>query len=104
MTGKDVAATIIQQLGGHGKLKAMVSAKDFMYSDKDKSLTFKFSGSRKTNCIRITYNSMDLYDIEFLKINLKKLTCKTIEIIENVYNDQLIEIFERRTELYLKLF
>lgn len=103
MDGRQIAETIIQQMGGYGKLKAMINAKDFLYSDKEKSLQFKFSGSKKVNCIKITLNNLDLYDIKLYKINLKKFTCDVKEKIENIYADQLKDIFETKTGLYLSL-
>ena len=77
----------------------MTGAKHFTYSDN--SVSFQFKGSRKTNALRITLDSSDTYTMKFFKINSRKLTVDTVREIEYVYCDQLAEIFERETGLYL---
>jgi hypothetical protein len=90
----------IQQLGGFGKLKMMVGAYNF--SKDNNSLTFKFKGSKKMNICKITLNSLDLYNVEFKLLRAYNL--KTVEVHNDIYCDQLIEIFERTTGLSLRLF
>lgn len=101
---KVVAETIIAQLGGYGRLKAMIALYDVLY---DKSVgrgavCFKFKGSRKWNYVKITLNGLDLYDVQFCKIG-RGTNVKWREPINNVYNDMLKEIFENETGLYLSL-
>ena len=69
-----------------------------------------FQNASNTN-IRITLNGLDLYDIEFVKITRKKdktlgimiPTAVTVSTETNVYCDQMKEIIERETGLYLSL-
>lgn len=96
---KQVAEIIVQQLGGFGKLKCMVAANNFGTSGDN--LSFKFKGSKIANYIKITLNSLDLYDVEFGKIWGHNY--KVIKEVNGVYNDQLIPIFENTTKLYLSL-
>jgi len=96
----EIAQIIINQLGGFGKLKAMINARNFV-TDGDYKLTFHFSGSRLFNAITIFLNAMDTYDLRFMKLGkfdiIKEL--KT----EGIYNDMLIDVFENTTKLRLSL-
>jgi len=93
--------TILNQMGGQNRIIAMTGAYHFAYSDEKQSLRFRFKGSQKTNYVRITLNSLDLYDIEFKKIWGMK--CKDVETVNGVLWDQLKPIFEETTGLYLSL-
>lgn len=98
---KQVAETIVQQLGGMGKLRAMVGAKDFAYSDD--SLTFAFKGYRKANVVSIKLTPMDLYEVIFIKYSSKTFETKQVAEFGYVYGDQLKGVFESTTGLYLSL-
>jgi hypothetical protein len=95
------AETIIQQLGGFGKLQAMVGAINFIYSNNDKYIAFKFKGSKKVNYVKITLNGKDLYDIEFKKLWGNKI--KDIDSYNDVYAENLKPLFEKVTGLFLSL-
>jgi len=99
-TDKQVAQTILQQLGGQRRLKTFVGAKDFLLLEGG-GVTFKFKGSRKVNYVRIRLNGMDLYDLEFVKAH--GVNIKVVEEETNVYADQLVTFFEKHTGLYLSL-
>lgn len=90
---------VLVQLGGINKLQAMAGAKNFV-KGKD-FLSFKFQGAKYVNYIKITLNSNDLYDLEFGK--LSGLNYKIVEVVEDVFCDELIRIFEQKTGLYLNL-
>jgi hypothetical protein len=112
MTNQTIANTTIQQLGGTGRLSAMINAKNFTY-DKDGTLTFSFSGCKKINQVTIELNSKDLYNITFTKYTAGRMNNKTFEYkeptwkavkeYEDIYNDQLKSVFEETTGLYLSL-
>ena len=97
------AQTVVSQLGGAGRLKAMIGAKNFIQSQADNYLQFQFmSGAKnKANRIRITLNANDLYDIKFY--NVRKFEEKVKEEFSDIYCDQLVSIFEDSTSLYLSL-
>lgn len=101
-TSMDVAETIAAQLGGTGRLTAMLGAKHFM-GDAD-SLTFKWSApaKNKANCIKITLDhDTDTYTVQWYTIrgiNVKEGACLTM-----VHVDALRGVFERATELRLSL-
>lgn len=95
----EVGETIVQQLGGSGKLKVMIGAYNFLTNGDD--LSFKFKGSRVANYVKIKLNSLDLYDVEFGKI--RGHNYKIVREVEGLYWDQLKPIFENTTKLYLSL-
>ena len=103
MDGKQIAETIIQQMGGYGKIKAMVGGHTFVY-DKDGSLSFHFKGSRKANICRVVYNvGSDTYTFQLYKFSKTTAKCPKIYELADVYFDMLIDLFERQTGLYLSL-
>jgi len=95
-----VATTILQQMGGAGRLKLMINAHDFIADTI--SLTFKFSGSKKAKAVMIKYDcAKDLYDMIFFR-NLREHAYES-DKIEGVYNDQLQPLFYDFTGLYLTI-
>lgn len=104
-----IANTILEQMGGIRNIVAMTKAKDIM--DHNNGVSFKFSGSKKVNYVKVILNEMDTYDVEFGKISMKKTDFggrmpeyKTVKELTNVYHDQLKPIFENTTGLYLSPF
>lgn len=97
-----VAQTIIKQLGGAGKLKAMIGAWNFKQENKSEGISFRFKGSKIANYVRITCVS-DLYIVEFMLISAEKGECQEKEKYRDVYNDMLVKIFEDYTKLKLSL-
>lgn len=93
----------IKQLAGIGKLRAMVSAHNFVQSQNEHFVAFSFKGSRKINKVKIALNSMDTYDMTFYKYKPRSGTIDTVETVEGVYADQLTRIFEDTTGLFLSL-
>jgi hypothetical protein len=66
------------------------------------SLIFDVRGSKKVNKIVITLEPSDTYKIEFFKIS-RKLVSQLVYSTDDIYNDQLKEVIERHTGLYLSL-
>ena len=112
MANKEIAATILQQLGGH-RFIAFTGANDFLAIDN--GLRFKIGrNASKANRIEITLNGCDLYDMRFIKhrpfsikIDHTKGEVKTIEEksttvkeYNDIYCDQLEELFTEATGLY----
>tara|TARA_B100000029_G_scaffold475010_1_gene517934 strand:- start:13 stop:309 length:297 start_codon:yes stop_codon:yes gene_type:complete len=96
-----VANEIYRQLGGN-KFAVMTGAKNFI--DLENGIRMKI-GRNKTNhnWMEITLNSLDLYDVAFAKLT-KLGERKSLKEYKNVYNDSLVELFERHTGMYTKLF
>ena len=96
-----VAKTILSQLGGN-KFAAMTGAKNFV--DCGDALSMRI-GRNKTssNYLKVTLNSMDLYDMKFSRVSPKGGE-RSITEYNNIFNDQLVEVFEKHTGMYTKLF
>jgi len=102
----DVANTILAHMGGAGRLKAMIGAKDFV-GDTD-SLAFKWSAKTKNDAkmVKVTLLPSDTYDMKFYK-RAKKVAGyagwkSTAEIID-LHAADLIPAFEQKTGLTLRL-
>ena len=112
---KEVAEIILEQMGGN-HFVVMCGIKDMVYGHNengDSWLRMKLprNGS-KANLLRITLNGKDLYDMEFLKVSYPKMKKDftfsdyketEVAVFEDVYCDQLAEIFEQTTKMYTKL-
>ena len=96
-----VAKEILETLGGN-KFRVMTGAKNFMGFSN--GLVMKIGrNSSNSNYLKITLNSMDLYDMKFCKLN-RKFEEKSVTEYCDVYNDMLTEVFEKHTGMYTKLF
>jgi len=93
-----IAKTIIEQLGGN-RFAAMTGAKNF--TSLGNGLSFKLPGAGFTknsiNYVKIILDPSDTYTVEFGKI--RGINYKVINTLNDVYFDQLQEIFTRETGL-----
>ena len=95
-----VAKTILSQLGGN-KFCALTGAKNFI--DTGDGLSMKI-GRNKTssNYLKITLNMMDLYDVRFSRVSPKGGE-RSVTEYNNIFNAQLVEVFEKHTGMYTSL-
>lgn len=102
MTTFDANLVLNQLANGTNHLNIMVGAKNFVQSQADNWVSFKFTAkaSNKANYIKI-YLVGDLYTVEFGK--LKKFDYAVLSTHEMIYADQLKSLFENETGLYLSL-
>lgn len=100
-----VAKTIFEQLGGTGRLKVMIGAKNFAGDEDSAMFRFTCRGQKKINYIKIRLNGLDLYDVEFGRIGIVNRVhgYRIIETIENVYCEDLKRIIEDTIGLALSL-
>lgn len=101
MTDKTTAIEILRQLGGN-RFIAMTGAKNF-YCDNN-SMCFRLPSTitkDRINYVKITLNSMDTYDLEFISIRGEKI--KTVSTFEGAYNDMLASVVADKTGLCLTL-
>ncbi len=97
----DVARIIWEQLGGN-KFRMMTGAKNLL--NLGDGLAMKLGrNSSNSNYLKITLNSMDLYDMEFAKLT-KMGEKKSVTEYSDVYNDMLTDVFTSHTGMYTKLF
>jgi hypothetical protein len=96
--GGVVANTILQQLGGAGRLRMMTGAYNFI--DLKNGLSFRLKNPR-ANYVKIMLNGMDLYDVEVGRIRGDQY--KVVAEQSGLYFDQLKPFIEKNTGLYLSL-
>lgn len=92
-----IATTILEQLGGR-RFSAMTGATNFL-SDHN-SLRFKLPANfarEGINLVRITLDPSDTYTMEFFKI--RGTNVETIATRDNVYSDNLRDVFTSETGL-----
>lgn len=104
---QDIATTIIEQMGGSGRLQAFVGANSFGCDEieydcfKQPAVWFKFKMNRKMNVCRVIYEEgKDLYVLQFIKATSKGV--KIVEEHTDVYAEDLIPLFENTTGLVLR--
>ena len=97
---KSQAKELLRQLGGN-KFRMMTGAKDFGIG-KD-GLTMKIGrNSKSISHVRIDLDrGRDLYNMEFIRVRKSKI--KVVKKLKGIYADQLGEIFEKYTGLYVRL-
>jgi hypothetical protein len=100
-----VASTILSQMGGQRRLVMMIGANTFVRYNTPPGVSFKYPNRHKPskggNFVKLTFNEgLDLYDMEFKY--LRGYKARTVKTYSGVYADQLVEIFERQTGLYLR--
>ena len=97
----DVARIIWEHLGGN-KFRVMTGAKNLLNTGD--GLAMKLGrNSSNSNYLKITLNSMDLYDMKFAKLT-RMGELKSVKEYDNVYHDSIVEVFEKHTGMYTKLF
>jgi hypothetical protein len=92
-----IARTILQQMGGQNRLVAFTGAYGFAYADGDVSFRIK---NRKVNYVKVKLNGKDLYDVTFGRVSGTNF--KVVEQLDDVYAEDLIDIFEKSTGMYLR--
>jgi hypothetical protein len=109
--GKEVATTILEQLGGR-KFIAMTGSKNFL-ADGNRLLMTLAKNRSKANRLEIRLNGLDAYDMRFFQYIPFKFNASTMSMREektediknykNVYCDQLQELFTSVTGMYTSL-
>lgn len=99
-----VAKTILAQLGGAGRLSAMIGAQNFAGDATSLKFRFAAQATNGANLIRIQLDASDTYTVEFYKIGrAPEFECEKINSISFVYGDQLVPVIESETGLRLSL-
>lgn len=111
MTPKEIAQTILAQLGGQ-RFIAMTGVSKLAYKDSTLYMRLPRNASA-ANRLSITLDPTDTYTMRFFyqsggTLNKKTLAPtpikeKDVEVINDVYCDQLAEIFEHVTGMYTSL-
>ena len=103
MNNEQAAREILNQLGGYNRLHAMVGIDNMLSGDNagNQFLQFTFQGSRKANRCKIELTPLDLYTVGFYKVTRKGF--EKVAGFDSVYCDNLVNIFESTTGLYLSI-
>ena len=99
--GQSVGKIILQQLGGTGRLSAMIGAHSFVSQSRGVQFKLKAKALGGVNAIVITLEPSDTYRLEFFRIRARHPTL--VAEYDNVYADGLRGIIERQTGLALSL-
>lgn len=101
----EIANTILTQMGGNGRLTAMIGMHNPMTLDSPAGLKFNFRGSRKANICQVIYNpGSDTYDFElYYYTPVRYEDCPKVYEAQGVYCDMLKELFSNFTGLDLHL-
>jgi hypothetical protein len=97
-----IAHTILAQLGGVNRLKAMTGAHSFVAGERH--LTFQFarnSPKNKIKYVKIILTPDDLYTVKFFQY--KKFETIEVASISGIYADMLKTTIENETGLFLSL-
>lgn len=99
MSDMTVANEILRQLGGRGRVGAMLGVTQFTGDDTSLRVKFKAKGKEGINCFKVTLDPSDTYTVEFFRVWSTDWHEKGK--VEDVYCDNLVETIENRTGLYL---
>ena len=95
---KEIAVTILQQLGGMGRLKAMVNIKNITLVENGVLFKMPVAGA-KANFVKVVLNSMDTYDLTLTKVHGKSI--KVVAEHPGIYDTMLKGLIEKGSELRL---
>jgi hypothetical protein len=79
----------------------MIGAHDFVGSETALTFRFRARAMNGSNCIRVTLMPSDTYKVEFISIRGTSVKVKSSH--EDIYAEDLRNLIERTTGLYLSL-
>lgn len=96
----EVAKEILRQLGGQGRLKMMINAKDYVALPD--GVQFRMMpGKDGVNLAEIRLNGNDLYDVKFKRVRGANVYLKAAQ--QNVYVDMLPAVFRNVAGLAIQI-
>lgn len=99
MTNKEIATVILSQLGGSGRLNAILGVKQLTIVEN--GLSIKYKVSSPVNYIKITLNGLDLYNIEMGKIWGSNY--KIVNQVNDIFVEDMKNIIEDTCKVRLSL-
>lgn len=100
VAGSQVGKTILDQMGGAGRIKALLGA-NFSFTPDGVVIQWPSRHRSRGNVVEIELMPSDTYEMKFF--NVSTAGKKLVKKYDDVYADALIDIFERQTGYYLKL-
>src|ERR1039458_2411264 len=98
-----VAQTILNQLGG-AQFAALTGARNFVSGADFLQFSLPSGAKSHINKVRITLDPSDTYTVEFFNLNLRAGLCSLVSERSDIYCDNLQDLFESETGLYVTLF
>lgn len=101
---RQVAMTILDQMGGQRRLSAMLGVQQFLIlSSGDPGIAIKWPNRQasKGNYVEVRLAGDDTYTMEFFNVSVRGK--KSVKKFRGVYADMLRDTFERQTGWYLRL-
>ena len=95
-----VGRIILDQMGGAGRIRAMLGA-TMVLIPHGVMIKWPSREPSRGNLVEITLDPSDTYNLTFF--NATRGTKKVVKKYDDIYFDQLVELFERQTGLYLRL-
>jgi hypothetical protein len=97
-----ISDTIVQQMGGFGRIKAMLGAK-VMELSGGMGIGIRWPNKERSrgNYVEIRLEPSDTYTMEFFSVSGSSK--KSVKKYEDVYFDSLVDIFEKQTGWFLSL-
>lgn len=93
-----IARTILQQMGGTGRLAVMIGA-TFASVENGVRIYWKNRQPSKGNICQVVLAADDTYTVTFYQRRAGQT--KVVREVEGVYCDSLVELFEKQTGYYL---
>lgn len=100
MQTTNTAENILSQLGGSGRLKAMIGAHTFVGDDTTLVFKFRAKAIDGYKAIRVTLDPSDTYTVGLIAIRGLKIKTKDVA---GVYFDNLVRVIESETGLRLSI-
>jgi hypothetical protein len=97
-----VGEIILKQMGGGGRIMAMLGARKFLMLPKGVAIGWPSRQRSKGNYVEITLRPDDTYTMIFFNVS-PKFGKKKVKAYDGIYADQLVPTFERQTGYYLRI-
>jgi hypothetical protein len=99
----DVAEEIVRQMGGMGRLRAMIGAKDFIGGPNWVKFSWPAKAKNGANTVKILLQPDDTYWVGFFYVRRGMTEPTWKGQWDGIYADGLKRLFEQQTGLYLSL-
>jgi len=96
-----IATIIAEQLGGIGRIRAMLGATVIMDEGDGLKIRWPSRTPSKGNCVIVRLCPSDTYEVTFWSI--RNLDCKVVAQVSDVYAEDLVRVFEGQTGYRLRL-
>lgn len=101
---KQIAQTILSQMGGASRITIMTGAKRFTITERGVRFLFPQRKRSLPNLVSITLCADDTYRVEFWRVAYTRVhNTEMLSSFDGIHADGLRDLFERTTGLYLHL-